>query len=75
VPDEARLEDTTKHSFVGVGEAPCVILMVGARTEQGTVLYPRDHVALRHGAGVEAETTGPGRGVYAILALAHRPSR
>ena len=49
----------TTHSFVGAGEGPCVILMVGARTEQGTILYPRHEVALGHGAGVEQDTPSP----------------
>jgi len=51
----------TNHSFVGAGEAPCVILMVGARTEEGTIVYPRNDVALRHGAGVETETPDPAK--------------
>jgi hypothetical protein len=33
--------------------------MVGARTEQGTIFYPRDEVALRHSAGVEEDTPSP----------------
>ena len=49
----------TTHSFVGRGDAPCVILMVGARTEEGTILYARDQTALEHGAGVEEETPSP----------------
>ena len=49
----------TTHSFVGRGDEPCVILMVGARTEEGTILYARDETALQHGAGVEEETTSP----------------
>jgi uncharacterized cupin superfamily protein len=49
----------TTHSFVGAGDDPCLILMVGARTDDGTILYPRDEVALRHGAGVEQETFSP----------------
>ena len=49
----------TTHSFVGAGDEPCVILMVGARTGRGTILYPRDEVALRHGAGVEQDTPSP----------------
>jgi uncharacterized cupin superfamily protein len=51
----------TEHVFVGAGEGPCAIFMAGARTgwpEKGTV-YPRSDVALRHGAGVETETTAP----------------
>jgi quercetin dioxygenase-like cupin family protein len=49
----------TTHSFVGRGAGPCVILMVGARTDEGTTLYPRDELALAHGAGVERETLSP----------------
>ena len=49
----------TNHSFVGAGDEPCVILMVGARTADGTILYPRGDVALKHGAGVEQDTPSP----------------
>jgi uncharacterized cupin superfamily protein len=49
----------TTHAFVGAGGRPCVVLMVGARTEDGTILYPRDDMALRHGAGVETDTEDP----------------
>jgi uncharacterized cupin superfamily protein len=49
----------TTHAFVGAGDGPCVMLMVGARSSEGTILYPRDEVALRHGAGVEEDTGQP----------------
>jgi uncharacterized cupin superfamily protein len=49
----------TKHAFVGSGDEPCVILMVGGRNPDGTIHYARDEVALRHGAGVEQETPSP----------------
>jgi uncharacterized cupin superfamily protein len=49
----------TTHSFVGASDDPCLILMVGARTEHGMILYPRDEVALRHSAGVEQDTPSP----------------
>ena len=49
----------TTHAFVGAGDKPCVILMVGARSEHGTILYPRDETALKHGAGVEIDTEQP----------------
>ncbi len=51
----------TEHAFVGAGDGPCVIFMVGARQgwpDKG-ILYPRSEVALRHGAGVEVDTTTP----------------
>jgi uncharacterized cupin superfamily protein len=51
----------TLHGFVGAGDGPCVIFMSGSREgwpEKG-VVYPRSELALRHGVGVEAETTVP----------------
>ncbi len=52
----------TKHVIVGAGDAPCVVLAVGAR-DQSTGPdwggYTVDEAALRHGAGVEQETTDP----------------
>jgi uncharacterized cupin superfamily protein len=49
----------TRHVFVGAGDGPSVILMVGARTKPGEPVYGRSEVALRHGAGVEADTSSP----------------
>jgi uncharacterized cupin superfamily protein len=46
----------TEHVFVGAGDGPCAILAVGGRGGKD-VVYPRADVALRHGAGVEQETT------------------
>ena len=45
----------TEHIFVGAGDGPCVIFMAGARGHRGSAVYPRDEVAVRHGAGVEEE--------------------
>jgi hypothetical protein len=63
---EARLEDPgsglvpvtegTEHGFVGAGEGPCAILMVGARTGPG-VRYAVSEVAARYGACVDEETS------------------
>jgi quercetin dioxygenase-like cupin family protein len=60
----------TKHVIVGAGEAPSVVFAVGARenqtfrTPEGTLegrddwgAYTVDEAAIRHGAGVEEETT------------------
>ena len=47
----------TEHIFVGAGDGPCVIFMAGARTEPRDTTYVRSEVALRHGAGVEHDTT------------------
>lgn len=54
----------TAHTFVGAGDAPCVIFMTGARTPEHTLLYPRSEQALALGAGVETETVAP-REAYA----------
>jgi len=60
----------TKHVIVGAGEMPCTVLAVGAREHQTTRgpdgslqwvedwgAYTVDEAALRHGAGVDEETT------------------
>lgn len=49
----------TEHAFVGAGDGPCVIFMVGSRAHRGSVVYPRNELALKHGAGVEEETNQP----------------
>lgn len=57
----------TNHVIVGAGSAPCLVLAVGARDrtkgpEWGG--YTVDGAAVRHGAGLEHETTEP-REAYA----------
>jgi mannose-6-phosphate isomerase-like protein (cupin superfamily) len=57
----------TKHTIVGAGDGPCVVLAVGAR--EGSVGGPEenpgwggytvDETAQRHGAGVEEDTIDP----------------
>jgi len=49
----------TEHVFVGAGDAPCVVLMAGARLPAGDIVYPVSELALRHGAGVRTETHDP----------------
>jgi uncharacterized cupin superfamily protein len=46
----------TRHVFVGAGDGPCAILMVGARREGATVHYPVSEVAARHGASAVRAT-------------------
>jgi uncharacterized cupin superfamily protein len=46
----------TRHVFVGAGDGPCAILMIGARPEQEELLYPVSEVAAKHGASVAKET-------------------
>ena len=50
----------TNHAIVGAGNGPCLVLAVGARvrsTGPQWGAYTVDEAALRHGAGVEQETT------------------
>jgi uncharacterized cupin superfamily protein len=50
------------HVIVGAGAGPSVIVAVGARVDSTGPNwggYPVDETALRHGAGVEKETTDP----------------
>jgi uncharacterized cupin superfamily protein len=52
----------TKHVIVGVGEGTCLVLAVGARDRSvgpNWGAYTVEEAALRHGAGVEHETTAP----------------
>src|SRR5262249_34333515 len=44
------------HTIVAAGDEPALVLAVGARTGRGSVYYPRDDAAVRHGAGAEVET-------------------
>ena len=53
-----------EHVFVGAGDGPCVILMVGARTEDEKLLYPVSELAAKYGASAEEETPHP-REAYA----------
>jgi uncharacterized cupin superfamily protein len=59
--DFVHCPPNTEHGFVGAGDGPCVIFMTGARTgwPKTGVVYPRLELALRHGVGVETETTSP----------------
>ena len=49
----------TRHVFVGAGEGPCAILMIGARPEVERLLYPVSEVAAGYGASVATETEDP----------------
>jgi uncharacterized cupin superfamily protein len=47
------------HAIVGSGEGPSLVLAVGSRVGPDVILYPRDEIALEHGAGVVQETRDP----------------
>jgi uncharacterized cupin superfamily protein len=49
----------TAHVFVGAGAGPCILLMLGARPAEKTIVYPVSEPARAHGAGVEESTDSP----------------
>ena len=56
--EKGNIEGAGVSRPVGTDQ-PCVILMAGARSDEGTIVYPRSETAARHGASVEAETSSP----------------
>ncbi len=46
------------HVFVGAGEGPCAVLMIGSR-RRDEAHYPVNEVAAKHGASAERETGDP----------------
>ncbi len=49
----------TEHIFLGAGDGPCVIMMIGGRSAPWQVRYVVSEVAARHGASVKEETDDP----------------
>jgi uncharacterized cupin superfamily protein len=47
------------HVFVGAGEGPCAILMIGHRPEKQALFYPENELAARHGAETTESTPDP----------------
>jgi len=62
--DFVHCPPNTDHVFVGAGDGPCAILMVGTRSPDKTIHYPVSEVASRHGASVPESTNSP-REAYA----------
>ena len=55
----------TEHITVGASKEPCAIVMVGTRDrDQGSIHYPVNETAARHGASVTEATDSP-REAYA----------
>jgi uncharacterized cupin superfamily protein len=69
--DLVHCPDRTPHTIVAAGDEPALILAVGARKVKGSVRYPVDETARRHGAGVEHETASPPE-AYARFGAARR---
>jgi len=61
----------TKHTILGAGDGPCVVIAVGGREHDNTPGwggYTVDELALRHEAGVEQETNEPDEAYAAVRA-------
>ena len=58
----------TKHTFVGAGDGPCVIVMAGSRAAGFEVVYAVNDVAAKYGACVAEETSDAGRGLLGLRA-------
>lgn len=63
----------TRHVFVGAGDGPCAILMIGARPDVG-LNYPVSEVAAKYGASVATETSS-GDEAYADWPGEYEPAR
>jgi uncharacterized cupin superfamily protein len=64
----------TRHVFVGAGNGPCAVLMIGARPEPTDIHYPVSEAAARHGASVDEPTDVP-REAYAEWPGPWEPAR
>jgi uncharacterized cupin superfamily protein len=62
------------HVFVGAGDGPCAILMVGTRGEHATVHYAVSELAARYRASVD-EPTDDSRTAYADWPTGHEETR
>jgi uncharacterized cupin superfamily protein len=61
----------TEHIFIGAGDEPCVIFMVGAHWGDWNVRFPVSELAARHGASAAREVTSPRDAYVGVL----EPSR
>lgn len=64
----------TEHIFVGAGNGPCCILMVGARGPDKQLNYKVNDVAARYDASVSAPTSTP-REAYADWPSEYTPTQ
>jgi mannose-6-phosphate isomerase-like protein (cupin superfamily) len=57
--DFLHLPPGVPHTFVGAGEGPCAILMIGARHPELRTFYPRSERAAEFGASASGPTESP----------------
>ncbi len=49
----------TEHIFVGAGDGPCVVFMIGGRSDPWSVRFPVSELAASYGASSATETSDP----------------
>ena len=54
--DFVHCPPNTAHVIVGAGEAPCIVLMVGARIAGRELVFPASETARKYGASVDEDT-------------------
>ena len=64
----------TRHVFVGAGDGPCAILMLGHRREDEELHYPVSELAAKYGASAATETADPDE-AYADWPGEYEPAR
>ncbi len=55
--DFVHLPPNTAHVLAGAGDAPCAVLMVGARNVDKELAFPASEAAAKYGASVDEDTT------------------
>lgn len=68
----------TRHAILGAGSGPCVVLAVGTREHDGapgSLGFPADEVARRHGASVDADTLDGGEAYASVRPRRPTPYR
>jgi uncharacterized cupin superfamily protein len=64
----------TNHVFVGAGDRPCTILMIGYRPDDWKLCYPVSELAEKYGASAVEETTDP-KTAYSAFASERVPGK
>jgi len=57
--DYVHCPPNVSHVFVGAGDGPCTILMIGHRPENHELYYPKSELAASHGAEAPEATPDP----------------
>lgn len=65
----------TGHTFLGAGDGPCAVLMIGGHHPDESIVYPVSDVASKHRAGVERETEEPAEAYGQMRWAAPEPAR